>query len=167
MKNKKANENEEKIENTPVEPVEKPVENSEAEALKIQIEELTNDLQRTRADFENFRKQTEAQKTQAKQIEKLATILRFLPLLDDIDRAVMTYPEQLSPLGKSIDKLKSELLLEKIDSKPDTEFNPDFHEAVMVEDGEGEKEVISETLRPGYLYDGQVVRPAMVKVKRA
>ena len=167
MKNKKANENEEKIENTPVEPVEKPVENSEAEALKTQIEELTNDLQRTRADFENFRKQTETQKTQAKQIEKLATILRFLPLLDDIDRAVMTYPEQLSPLKKSIDKLKSELLLEKIDSKPDTEFNPDFHEAVMVEDGEGEKEVISETLRPGYLYDGQVVRPAMVKVKRA
>lgn len=167
MKNKKANENEEKIENTPVEPVEKPVENSEAEALKTQIEELTNDLQRTRADFENFRKQTEAQKTQAKQIEKLATILRFLPLLDDIDRAIMTYPEQLSPLGKSIDKLKSELLLKKIDSKPDTEFNPDFHEAVMVEDGEGEKEVISETLRPGYLYDGQVVRPAMVKVKRA
>lgn len=167
MKNKKANENEEKIENTPVEPVEKPVENSEAEALKTQIEELTNDLQRTRADFENFRKQTEVQKTQAKQIEKLATILRFLPLLDDIDRAIMTYPEQLSPLGKSIDKLKSELLLEKIDSKPDTEFNPDFHEAVMVEDGAGEKEVISETLRPGYLYDGQVVRPAMVKVKRA
>ena len=68
---------------------------------------------------------------------------------------------------RDVDKLKSELLLEKIDSKPDTEFNPDFHEAVMVEDGEGEKEVISETLRPGYLYDGQVVRPAMVKVKRA
>ncbi len=166
MKNKKVLENEENTENTPVEPVEKPVENSEAETLKSQIEELTNDLKRTRADFENFRKQTEAQKTQAKQIEKLATILRFLPLLDDIDRAVATYPEQLSPLQKSIDKLKSELLLEKIESDEGTDFNPDLHEAVMVEEGDGEKEVIAETLRPGYLYDGQVVRTAMVKVKR-
>ena len=166
MKNKKSIENEEKTEKTPVEPVEKPVENSEAATLRSQVEELTNDLQRTRADFENFRKQTESQKTQAKQIEKLATILRFLPLLDDIDRAITTYPEQLSPLKKSIDKLEAELLLEKIESKEGTDFNPDFHEAVMVEEGGGEKEVISETLRPGYLYDGQVVRTAMVKVKR-
>lgn len=166
MKNKKAIEDEEKKENTPVEPVENSVENFEIDALKNKVEELTNDLQRTRADFENFRKQTEAQKNQAKQIEKLATILRFLPLLDDIDRAVATYPEQLSPLQKSIDKLKSELLLEKIDSNEGTDFNPDLHEAVMVEEGDGEKEIIAETLRPGYLYDGQVVRTAMVKVKR-
>ncbi len=166
MKNKKVINDAENTENTPIEPVENSVENSEVETLKSQVEELTNDLKRTRADFENFRKQTEAQKTQAKQIEKLATILRFLPLLDDIDRAVATYPEQLSPLQKSIDKLKSELLLEKIESDEGIDFNPDLHEAVMVEEGDGEKEVIAETLRPGYLYDGQVVRTAMVKVKR-
>ena len=130
------------------------------------LTELTADLQRTRADFENFRKQVEAQKTQVKQIEKLATVLRFLPLLDDVDRAISTYPEQLAPLGKSIEKLKKELMLEKINSEPGTDFNPDLHEAVMVEDGEGEKEVIAETLRTGYLYDSQVVRAAMVKVKR-
>ncbi|MBQ2659895.1 nucleotide exchange factor GrpE [Candidatus Saccharibacteria bacterium] len=157
---------EKKNETTPVEAVEKPVENSEVESFKNQVTELTNDLQRTRADFENFRKQVEAQKTQVKQIEKLATVLRFLPLLDDVDRAISTYPEQLAPLGKSIEKLKKELMLEKINSEPGTDFNPDLHEAVMVEDGEGEKEVIAETLRTGYLYDSQVVRAAMVKVKR-
>lgn len=157
---------EKKNETNPVEAVEKPVENSEVESLKNQVTELTNDLQRTRADFENFRKQVEAQKTQVKQIEKLATVLRFLPLLDDVDRAISTYPEQLAPLGKSIEKLKKELMLEKINSEPGTDFNPDLHEAVMVEDGEGEKEVIAETLRTGYLYDSQVVRAAMVKVKR-
>ena len=92
--------------------------------------------------------------------------MRFLPLLDDVDRAISTYPEQLAPLGKSIEKLKKELMLEKINSEPGTDFNPDLHEAVMVEDGEGEKEVIAETLRTGYLYDSQVVRAAMVKVKR-
>lgn len=149
-------------------PVEKVVENStpETNPLEAKVLELTQDLQRTRADFENFRKQVETQKTQAKQIEKLATIIRFLPLLDDIDRAVLTYPEQLSPLAKSIDKLKKELLLEKINSEPGAEFNPDLHDAVMVEESDGEKEVIAETLRPGYYYDGEVVRPAMVKVKR-
>ena len=157
---------EKKNETTPVEAVEKPVENSEVESFKNQVTELTNDLQRTRADFENFRKQVEAQKTQVKQIEKLATVLRFLPLLDDVDRAISTYPEQLAPLGKSIEKLKKELMLEKINSEPGTDFNPDLHEAVMVEDGEGETEVIAETLRTGYLYDSQVVRAAMVKVKR-
>ena len=153
-------------------PIEQPVENSvennilAENPLEAKVAELTNDLQRTRADFENFRKQVEVQKNQAKQIEKLATILRFLPLLDDIDRAVETYPEQLSPLVKSIDKLKKELMLEKIDSEPETEFNPDLHDAVMVEESDGEKEVIAETLRPGYYYSGEVVRPAMVKVKR-
>lgn len=149
-------------------PVEKVVENStpETNPLEAKVLELTQDLQRTRADFENFRKQVETQKTQAKQIEKLATIIRFLPLLDDIDRAVLTYPEQLSPLAKSINKLKKELLLEKINSEPGAEFNPDLHDAVMVEESDGEKEVIAETLRPGYYYDGEVVRPAMVKVKR-
>ncbi len=161
---KKSVQEENKSENTPVQPVEKPVENPVDFSTKIA--ELTADLQRTRADFENFRKQTEAQKTQAKQIERLATILRFLPLLDDVDRAVATYPEQLSPLRKNIEKLEKELMLSKIESKEGTDFNPDLHEAVMVEDGDGEKEVISETLRSGYLYDGQVVRPAMVKVKR-
>jgi len=161
---KKIVQEDKKTKNTPVEPVENSVENSED--LGAKIAELTNDLQRTRADFENFRKQTEAQKAQAKQIERLATILRFLPLLDDIDRAVSTYPEQLSPLIKNIEKLEKELLLSKIDSKEGTDFNPDLHEAVMVEDGDGEKEIIAETLRAGYFYDGQVVRPAMVKVKR-
>ena len=54
---------------------------------------------------------------------------------------------------------------EKIDSNETTEFNPDLHDAIMVE-GEGEKEVISETLRPGYYYQKEVLRPAMVKVRR-
>ena len=58
-----------------------------------------------------------------------------------------------------------ELGLTKIPSGADVEFNPDIHEAMMVE-GEGEKEVIAETLRPGYYYEKEVLRPAMVKVKR-
>lgn len=136
-------------------------------ALEAQIIELTNDLQRTRADFENYRKQTELQRSQAMSAARFATVEKFLPLVDDFSRALATYPDQLAPLTKNFEKLLSSLGLGIIDSAPNTEFNPDFHEAVSVEDGEGETEVIMETLRPGYLYEGAVLRPAMVKVGRA
>ncbi len=131
-----------------------------------QISELTNDLQRTRADFENYRKQVETQRLQAMSAAKYATVEKFLPLIDDYDRAISAYPEQLQPLAKTLEKTLQSLGLAKIDSKEGTEFNPDYHEAVSVEDEGGDTEVIAETLRPGYLYDGNVVRAAMVKVKK-
>ena len=136
------------------------------EEATAKLLELTNDLQRTRADFENYRKQTEAQKLQAMSTAKHATVQQFLPLVDDFERALAAYPEQLAPLQKSFDKTMQTLGLVKIETQPGTEFNPDYHEAVSVEDGEGETEVIAETLRPGYLYEGSVIRPAMVKVTR-
>jgi molecular chaperone GrpE len=137
-----------------------PVENPQTDMLT----ELTNDLQRTRADFENYRKQTEVQKENEKKSARLSTVFKLLPLLDDLDRAIATYSE-LAPLSKSLEKSLKDLNLIKINSNPGTEFNPDLHDAVMVE-GEGEKEIIEETLRPGYYYESEVLRPAMVKVKR-
>lgn len=134
-------------------------------AAEAKIIELTNDLQRTRADFENYRKQIEAQKENEKNAVKLATIYKLLPLLDDLDRAIGVYQNELKPLEKTLEKSLKELDISKIQSEKGTEFNPDIHDAVMVE-GEGEKEVIEETLRPGYYYGGQVLRTAMVKVKK-
>ena len=128
------------------------------------VEELTNDLQRTRADFENFRKQVELQKENERKMTRLATVYKVLPLLDDLDRAVATYAE-LEPLKKSLEKTLKDLGLTKIVAEVDVEFNPDLHEAVMAE-GEGEKVVIGEVLRSGYYYGGEVLRPAMVKVKK-
>ncbi len=129
------------------------------------ITELTNDLQRTRADFENFRKNIEKERENVKQLATHATILKLLPLLDDIDRAIATYPE-LAPLAKSLDKSLASLSLAKINTTAGTEFDPTMHEAVMTE-GDGDKETIGETLRAGYLYEGEVLRPAMVRVKLA
>ena len=132
--------------------------------FEAKITELTNDLQRTRADFENFRKQVEVQKENERKTTRLATVYKMLPLLDDLDRAIGAYVE-LKPLEKSLSKTLGELKLAKIASGQGVEFNPDLHDAVMVE-GEGEKEVIAETLRPGYYYEGELLRPAMVKVKK-
>lgn len=137
------------------------------DAANAQIAELTNDLQRTRADFENYRKQIEMQKSQAAMIAKFAVVNKFLPLIDNFERAIQSYPEQLTPLAKSFEKSLKEVGLQRIDSEPGTEFNPDLHEAVMMEEGDGDTDVeaITETLRPGYTYEGSVVRTAMVKVK--
>ena len=135
------------------------------DASAAKIAELTNDLQRTRADFENYRKQVEIQKENEKKAAKLATVYKLLPLLDDLDRAISAYAE-LKPVEKSLDKTLKELKLTKIPSEVGAEFNPDIHEAILVEEGDGGSEKISETLRAGYYYEGEVLRPAMVKVKK-
>lgn len=128
------------------------------------LTELTNDLQRTRADFENFRKQVEIREQNARNMAKLSTVAKVLPLLDDIDRAISSYAE-LAPLKKSLDKTLSELNLKPIEAIPgQTEFNPDLHDAVSMDDKEGEKEIVAEVLRSGYYYENEVLRPAMVKV---
>ena len=125
--------------------VKKAVENDESEQ---KIAELTNDLQRTRADFENYRRQVELQKEQYGNVVKNTTVMKILPLLDDLDRAIAVN-ESLKPLEKSLE----------------TPFNPDLHDAIMVS-GDGEKELVAETLRAGYRYEGEVIRPALVKVDK-
>ena len=137
---------------------------AELEKLNGVIMELTGDLQRTRADFENYRKQIEMQKENEKKATRLATVYKVLPLIDDFDRAIATYAE-LEPLRKSLDKTLKELGVERIASQPGEMFNPDIHEAVLAE-GDGDKEIVSETLRTGYYYEKEVLRPAMVKVTR-
>ncbi len=128
------------------------------------VAELTADLQRTRADFENFRRQAEAQKVQYGNVVKNATVNKILPLLDNIDLAIAAN-ESLKPLEKSLEKTLKELKLERVESKKGSAFNPDIHDAIMVE-GDGDKEVIAETLRAGYRYEGELIRPALVKVEK-
>lgn len=126
--------------------------------------ELLADLQRTRADFENYRKQMDTQKAQAASFAKFETVKKILPLVDDFDRAIRAYPDQLGAVAKNLEKVLGELKLERITSAPGTEFNPELHNAVMMEEGEGATEVVIETLQTGYKYEGEVIRPAMVKV---
>jgi molecular chaperone GrpE len=135
-------------------------------AKDAKIAELTTDLQRIRADFENFRKQADLQKQQYGDVVKATTVAKILPLLDDISRAIDAHPDILTPISKNLDKTLGELDLTKIPSESGAPFNPDMHEAVAVE-GDGDIEVISETLRPGYRYTDEILRPAMVKVAKS
>lgn len=144
--------------------------------LAQQVGELTADLQRLRADFENYRKRIDTEKQQVQQLAATAMVMKLLPVIDTLERAIVHAPEELAEnkwaqgvvgLGKNLDKSLAELGLERIDAKPGTTFNPNLHEAVMMDDeAEGEQEVVAEELRAGYTLQGSVVRPSMVKVTR-
>lgn len=138
-------------------------------------QELLADLQRTRADFENYRNRIQAEKTAYGEAAKAATIMKLLPIIDTIERAVVHAPAELAEnkwaqgvtgLAKNLEKSLGELGLTKIQASPNTPFDPNIHEAVMMEDGEGQHEVITEELRAGYLLGSQVIRPSMVRVKK-
>lgn len=144
--------------------------------LQHTIDELTLDLQRTRADFENYRKRVEAEKQSAHSMGQAKSVMKLLPVIDTIERAITNVPEELADnawakgvagLGKQLDKQLKEIGLEKIDAKPGTSFNPELHQAVQFdEEADGDKEVVAEELRAGYTLDGTVIRDAMVKVTR-
>jgi len=145
-------------------------------AEQLQILELTSDLQRTRADFENYRKRVDAEKSAARESGQASAILKLLPVIDNIERAIAYTPEELkdnswvqsvSGLVKHLQKSLDNLNLKRIDAAQGTEFNPDLHEAIQFdEDATGDKEVIAEELQAGYLLNGHVIRHAMVKVTR-
>jgi molecular chaperone GrpE len=141
-----------------------------------EIVELTLDLQRTRADFENYRKRVDAEKTAARESGQASAILKLLPVIDNIERAVAYTPVDLKDnswargvagLVKHLEKSLDGLSLARIDAKPGTAFDPEFHEAIQFdEDAEGDHEVIAEELQAGYLLHGHVIRHAMVKVTK-
>ena len=141
-----------------------------------QIVELTADLQRTRADFENYRKRVEAEKIMSRDAGRTSAILKLLPVIDNIERAIAYVPEDLKDnkwaqsvisLTKNLEKSLEDLNVKRIDAKPGTIFNPDLHEAIQLdEDAEGDQEIIAEEMQAGYILDGHVVRHAMVRVTR-
>lgn len=152
------------------------VKTTQHDEYKQQIGELTQDLQRTRADFENYRKRVEIEKQAARHMGEESAILKLLPVIDTIERAVVHMPADLqdnkwaqgvNSIAKNLQKSLDTLDLQRIDATPGVEFNPDLHEAIQLdEDAAGEKEVVAEELQAGYLYKGQPVRHSMVKVTR-
>jgi molecular chaperone GrpE len=144
--------------------------------LEQQVAELTLDLQRTRADFENYRKRVEAEKEMARGSGRASAIMKLLPVVDNIERAIAHLPEDLkdnawavsvAKLSKNLEKSLADMGVERIEAAQGSIFNPDLHDAVQFdEEAEGEAEVIAEELQSGYKIDGVVMRPSMVKVTR-
>mgnify|MGYP000895014311 CR=1 FL=1 len=137
------------------------------------IEELTDRLTRQMAEFDNFRKRTEREKSQMYEIGAKDIIEKILPVIDNLERGLAAVPEESKedPFVEGMEKIYKQIMttLEGVGVKPieavGQEFNPDFHNAVMhVEDEEAGENIITEEFQKGYMYHDSVVRHSMVKV---
>ena len=138
-----------------------------------QIEELTDKVKRQMAEFDNFRKRTEKEKSQMYDMGAKTIVEKILPVIDNFERGLAAVPEdnKEDAFVVGMDKIYRQMLtvLEEAGVKPieavGAEFDPNFHNAVMhVEDeAYGENEVVEE-LQKGYMYRDTVVRHSMVKV---
>lgn len=141
--------------------------------LQERIEELEDKVKRQMAEFDNFRKRTEKEKTAMFETGAKSVIEKILPVVDNFERGLATIPEEEkeTPFAEGMNMVYKQLLteLEKLDVKPieavGKEFNPDFHNAVMqVESEEYESGFIAQELQKGYTYRDSVVRHSMVAV---
>lgn len=145
---------------------------SKDKELKAQVMQLTEDLKRSHADFLNYRRRSEEEQSQIMTIAKKEVASKFLPVLDDVQRAMEHLPAKSAndPLGRGYKMLSShleqafkQLGVEEIPAKG-AEFDPQIHEAVDYQDGRGDREVVTEVLKRGYKIGSLVLRPAVVKV---
>ena len=137
------------------------------------IEELQDKVTRQMAEFDNFRKRTEKEKSSMYEIGAKDVIDKILPVVDNFERGLNAVPEEdkEDPIAQGMEKIYKQLMtvLEGLDVKPieavGKEFNPDFHNAVMHEENEeyGEN-IVTEEFQKGYTYRDSVVRHSMVKV---
>lgn len=143
------------------------------DARDEKIEELTDRVKRQMAEFENFRKRTEKEKSTMYEMGARDMIEKILPVVDNFERGLAAVPEEAkgSPFAEGMDKIYRQLqkTLEDAGVKAieavGKEFDPSFHNAVMhVEDESLGENVVAEELLKGYMYRDTVVRHSMVKV---
>ena len=137
------------------------------------IEELTDKYKRTFAEFDNFRKRSEKEKSAMYGMGAKDVVEKILPVMDNFERgfATVTDEQKEDPFVKGMELIYNQMVqtLEELGVKEieaqDKEFNPDFHNAVMhVEDENVGDNIIVEVLQKGYTYKDTVVRHSMVKV---
>lgn len=143
------------------------------DVLKEKIEELEDRVKRQMAEFDNFRKRTEKEKSAMFETGAKSVIEKILPVVDNFERGLASVPEEEKdgPIAQGMQMIYKQLMteLENMDVKPipavGEVFDPEFHNAVMqTESEELESGVIAQELQRGYTYRGSVVRHSMVAV---
>ncbi|MCI7062315.1 MAG: nucleotide exchange factor GrpE [Lachnospiraceae bacterium] len=141
--------------------------------LEEKIAELEDARMRQLAEFENFRKRSEKEKSQMFEIGAKSVVEKILPVIDNFERGLASMPEEEkgTPFADGVELVYKQMLgaLDEIGVKPieavGQEFDPNFHNAVMtVESDELESGTVAEELQKGYMYQDSVVRHSMVKV---
>jgi len=135
------------------------------------VADLTADLQRVQADFVNFRRRAESEKSEVMGLAKNRVVREFLAVRDSFDHELAHRPATVDAAwAASIDSIRTQfdqvlkaMGAERFESKGHP-FDPHLHEAVAMEDGPGDREVVTEELQPGYKVGDQILRHAVVKV---
>ena len=160
----------EKVKETAPKKEKKSKKDSEIEKLKAELERKNDVLLRTAAEFDNYKKRTEREKSGVAEYARAGIIKQLLPILDNIDRAAGAdrespdYIKGIELIVKQLEGLSEKLGIEEIAKQGET-FDPNLHEAVMhiEDDSFGESEVVEELLK-GYICGDRVIRYSMVKV---
>lgn len=146
---------------------------AKCEAMQAKIDELEDRVKRQMAEFENFRKRTDKEKTMMFETGAKSVIEKILPVVDNFERGLATIPEddENSAFANGMKMIYKQMMdeLDKLGVKPieavGQEFDPNFHNAVMqVESEEYESGIVAQELLKGYMYHESVVRHSMVAV---
>lgn len=164
---------EKKPTNQEVEPAEVDVsieEKDEVALLKEELEKQKDLALRTAAEFDNFKKRTERERSASFDFIKADIVKTFLPVLDNFDRALAVDPNSddfakgLEMISKQLSDVMTKLGLSEIGAEGE-DFDPNFHQAVLhIEDENLGENVIAQVLQKGYKIGDTVIRPAMVQV---
>jgi molecular chaperone GrpE len=134
-----------------------------ARRFEAERDEYLDHLRRLQAEFENFKRRVEAQAADVRDRAAIELVRELLPVLDACDAAVSHGNEEVAPIRTQLLQTLEKQGLQPVD-EAGVPFDPNVHEAVMHEEGEGES-VVAEVMRTGYLWRNNVVRAAMVKVR--
>lgn len=141
--------------------------------LEQQVAELTDALQRERADVINVRRRHDEQLAGLKSVVKAGVVSDLLPVVDNFERALKHVPDELKEndyvkgvqgVVRQFEKTLEDIGVTRIKTVGEP-FDPRVHEAVSMEEGDGSTEVVSEELQAGYTLGDEVIRHAMVRVK--
>ena len=150
-----------------------------AEELAVENAKLNESLLRERADAENVRRRAENDRISMSSYYKAGVVKELLSFIDNLDRALAHIPPEtrdsqletvknwlkgLEAARKQLQDILNKIGVEKIKTVGEP-FNPELHEAVIMEEGDGNQEVVSEELQSGYILGDEVIRHAMVRVK--
>jgi molecular chaperone GrpE len=140
---------------------------------EAKITELTEALQRERADITNIRRRHDEQMASLRNVAKASVVRDLLPAIDNLERGLKHVPKDIAHhdyvkgiqgVVKQFEKTLKDIGVERVKTIGE-EFDPKLHEAVSMEEGEGRREVVCEELQSGYTLGDEVIRHAMVRVK--
>lgn len=132
-------------------------------ALIAERDGYLDQLQRSKAEFANARRRADERLASQRAQAAASLVEKLLPILDSCEAALGQGIEDVRPINDALFEVLSNQGLERVDTVGEL-FDPEVHEAVMYEEGDGEQTVI-EILRTGYRWNDRVVRAAMVKVQ--